>query len=78
MASSYFSWASKLSPMPEEELRHAAVERVGGGEGPPRGAGVVVLLAADEVLGDQELGVEDGALGVGRLGAVGELRQVAP
>ena len=43
----------------------------------PGGAGLGVPLAAEVVGGDQELGVEDRALGVGRLRAVGELGQVA-
>ena len=42
-----------------------------------RGAGLGVPLASLEVLGDQELGVEDGPLGVGRLRPVGKLGQVA-
>ena len=77
IASSNFFSAAKLSPTWKRTCGHAGVERVLGDERLPGGAGLGVLLAAEVVGGDQELGVEDRPLGVGRLRAVGELGQVA-
>ncbi len=77
IASSNFFSAAKLSPTWKRTCGTRRVERVLGDERLPGGAGLGVLLAAEEVGGDQELGVEDRPLGVGRLRAVGELGEVA-
>ena len=61
----------------EEHLRHPGVERVLRDERLPGGAGLGVPLALKVIGGDQKLGVEDRPLSVGRLRAVGELREVA-
>ena len=77
IASSNFSCGTKLSPTWKRICGTRRVERVLGDERRPGGAGVGVLLAAEGLGGDQELGVEDRALGVGRLGAVGELGEIS-
>ena len=60
----------------EQDLGHAAIERVRFHEGAPGCAGLVVGFAHLGILGHQKLGVDNRALSVGRLGAVGVLRQV--
>src|SRR5205085_910868 len=61
----------------EEDLRDAAIQRVLRRERLPGRAGLGILLAAEMVVGGEQLSIEDGALGVGRLRPVGILSQVA-
>ena len=61
----------------EEDAGHACVERILGDEFAPGGARLGIASPGEMVGGDQKLGVEDRALGVGTLGAVGEIGQVS-
>ncbi len=61
----------------KEDLGHPGIEGVLADEVGPGGAGFGMATAAGVIGGDQELSVEDGALGVGALGTVGKPRQIA-
>ncbi len=60
----------------EQDLRHARIEWVLRGKFGPDGACLVELLAALVIGRNQELGVENRALGVGALGSIRKLGEV--
>src|SRR5262249_5781226 len=58
------------------KLGDASVQRVLSDEVAPGGAGFAEVLAVQLVQRSQELGVENGALGVGTLGSVGKAAEI--